>query len=98
MIEKASKAAGCRDSEYHRFVSGKPCVVDGVPGEAHHFGDMYDGRGVGHKATDQKLVPLCHSHHREVEKLGRAGFEQKYGVNFDVTSDRLHLLYKERHG
>jgi len=77
-------------------MSGKPCVACGRPGEAHHFGDMGDGRGTGHKASDQKLIPLCNDHHREVETLGRKKFEMKYHVDFDKTSDRFHFLYEER--
>ncbi len=87
---------GFRDSSYKAFVSGKPCIVHGRSGEAHHYGNMTDGRGTGHKATDQKLVPVCQSCHREVEKLGRQGFEAKYGVDFDKKSDQLHELFNER--
>ena len=96
---KISKGDGFRDKEYHKFVSGKPCIVCGRPGQAHHYGGQAEGRGMTHKASDQFLVPLCDfegSHHREVEKLGREKFEIKYGVNFDVHSEMLHKLYDER--
>jgi hypothetical protein len=96
-----SESEEFRDPDYLTFVSGKPCVVCGRPGEAHHFGGQSDGRGMGHKASDQKLVPLCNdgttmSHHREAEKLGRDKFEARYGLDFEVISGRLHELYNER--
>ena len=96
MAMKFRRREGFRSSEYLAFVSGKPCIVHGSPGEAHHYGDMTDGRGTGHKASDQKLVPVCHACHREVEKLGRKKFESRYGVDFDAVSQRLHELFDER--
>ncbi len=96
---KHSQTKGFRDKEYHRFVSGKPCIVCGRPGQAHHYGGQAEGRGTTHKASDQFLVPLCDgegSHHREVERLGREKFEIKYGVDFDAQSRLLHHLYNER--
>ncbi len=87
---------GFRDSAYRAFVTGKPCIVHGSPGEAHHYGDMTDGRGTGHKATDQNLVPVCQQCHREVEKVGRARFEEKHRVDFDKISETLHRLFNER--
>lgn len=93
---KLSKQEGFRDRNFNRFVSGKPCCVCGSPAEAHHYGGMRDGRGVGHKASDQKLVPLCHCHHREVERMGREKFEKKYGIQFDSINKHYHLIFGER--
>ncbi|MFH0989915.1 MAG: hypothetical protein V1799_07860 [bacterium] len=93
---KTKEIVGFRDKEYLIFVSGKPCIVDGMPGQAHHYGNQSDGRGTGHKATDQKLVPLCVDHHREVERLGRKKFEKKHAVDFDSFSKLYHILYAER--
>ena len=93
---KFHEQEGFRDDEYLAFVSGKPCIVHGSPGQAHHYGDMTDGRGTGHKATDNKLVPLCVPCHRQVERLGREGFEAKHAVDFDRTNERLHVLFNER--
>ena len=93
---KFREQEGFRNDSYKAFVSGKPCIVHGSPGEAHHYGDMTDGRGTGHKATDQKLVPVCQLCHRAVERLGREGFEKQYGVSFDAVNERLHKLFDER--
>jgi hypothetical protein len=87
---------GFRDSKYKAFVSGKPCLVCGRPGEAHHYGGQKDGRGLGYKCSDQRLVPLCHVHHREVERLGRRMFELRYGLEFEKEDHRLHQLFNER--
>lgn len=99
---KFNEQEGFRDKEYHAFVSGKPCIVCGRPGEAHHFGGLQDGRGAGHKASDQKLVPLCNSgsvsHHRMIERLGRKEFERVYCVNLEKCSERLHIVFEERNG
>ena len=97
MTHKYSEASrDIRDRVYLLFVSGKPCVVCGRPGQAHHYGNQCDGRGTGHKASDQKLVPLCEDHHREVERFGRKKFEIKNGVDFDANNERLHELAKEK--
>lgn len=96
MTRKFRSEPGYRDKVYLAFVSGKPCLVCGRHGQAHHYGNQSDGRGTGHKATDQKLVPLCADHHREVEKLGREQFEQIHGLDFDANNERLHELAKEK--
>ena len=99
IVSRFRAQEGFRHERYHAFITGKPCVACGVPGEAHHYGGQQDGRGTGHKATDQKLVPLCHLHHREVERFGRCKFEAKYQVDFDQTSNRYHAIYQEKnHG
>ena len=103
MIEvKNKEQEGFRDKEYLAFVSGKPCIVCGRPGEAHHYGGVAGGRCLGRKASDQYLVPLCNSgpvsHHREIEKLGREEFERVYNVNIEEYSRRLHEIFKERNG
>ena len=38
---------GFRDKDYKTFISGKPCIVCGRPGEAHHYGGMAEGRCLG---------------------------------------------------
>ncbi len=93
---KFHQQEGFRNKQYKAFVSGKPCIVHGSPGQSHHYGDMTDGRGTTHKATDQKLVPVCEACHREVERLGREGFEKKHNVDFDKINERLHELFDER--
>jgi hypothetical protein len=96
MIRKFESEPGYRDKVYLAFVSGKPCLACGRPGQAHHYGGQADGRGTGHKATDQKLVPLCVDHHREVERFGKEKFEEMYSLSFDTTNELLHQLAKEK--
>lgn len=62
------------------WIHEQPCQLqstacDGVT-QAHHLLKPWDGvRGMGLKATDRNLVPLCEKHHRE---LHAAGNEDKF--------------------
>jgi hypothetical protein len=76
-----------------------PCLVCGrVPSEAHH------DRKLGSRATDLRTVPLCQpfgapGHHRHgpesVQVLGRAGFEERFGITMDKETARYHTLWME---
>ena len=55
--------------------------------EAHHLLKPWDGgRGMGLKASDKNVIPLCRLHHRELHKLGNEhtflqtmGYHEDYG-------------------
>lgn len=63
------------NSEKHRLlIKLLPCCVTGKrpPNDGHHLktGPAKSERGMGMKATDRWLVPLCRSSHDELEALG----------------------------
>jgi ERF superfamily len=64
-----------RDKAHRQFVCSQPCLICGRrPSDAHHlrFGQP---RALGHRVSDEFIVPLCRVHHRE---LHRRGDEQKW--------------------
>jgi hypothetical protein len=69
------------NSQVHRDAIGRlPCCVCGKapPNDGHHLksGPAKSERGVGMRATDQWLVPLCRLCHSAVERIGsRREFE-----------------------
>ena len=54
-----------RNKAYLKFVASLPCAVCGVEpaGEAHHVIDAGMGGGMGTKASDLFVFPLCRLHH-----------------------------------
>ena len=66
MIPKDRKI---RDKRYLGLVRGKPCLICGTGGEAHHI--MFaERRGMGQKVGDNWVVPLCHSCHMDLHSFG----------------------------
>ena len=50
--------------------------------QAHHLLKPWDGfRGMGLKATDRNLIPLCFKHHHELHHVGNElkFFDMKFG-------------------
>lgn len=39
-------------------------------GEAHHLKQGTGERGTGMRSTDKRAVPLCRTHHEEIERVG----------------------------
>ena len=58
-----------RSVKYTWFIRGKPCLVCGAPGEAHHV-QYAQPRALSRKTGDQYAVPLCHTHHMELHNIG----------------------------
>mgnify|MGYP003133168310 CR=1 FL=1 len=60
------------------------CIVDNekcsFPIQAHHLLKPFDGiKGMGRKANDKNLVPLCLFHHTELHRMGSEyKFSKKY--------------------
>lgn len=69
-----------RDEVYKTWIRTLPSIVSGLMlCEACHTGD--DG-GMSMKASDYSCVPLTTEEHREYHRVGKAAFEQGYGLNF----------------
>jgi hypothetical protein len=57
-----------RDKAHVRFVSKQPCLICGrKPSDAHHL-RFAQYPALGRKTSDEFVVPLCRSHHREVHR------------------------------
>lgn len=69
-----------RDEKALDVVRAMPCCICGDPTtvEAHH--PRY-GTGMGRKADDDKAMPLCGRHHRELHAMGNEReFWASYGL------------------
>ena len=69
----------CKSKKLLAWVREMACCVQDLscngPIEAHHLMKPWvDGRGMGMKATDKNVVPLCAFHHRQMHT--------KYGDEF----------------
>jgi hypothetical protein len=67
-----------RDTDHRKMVSYLPCLICGLRAghgylnDPHHLQRGLDPkeRGMGRKASDRWLVPLCREHHRWAEATG----------------------------
>jgi hypothetical protein len=57
-----------RDKIHIKWVSKRPCLICGrQPSDPHHL-RFAQSRALGRKISDEFIVPLCRSHHREVHR------------------------------
>jgi hypothetical protein len=81
------------DRRYLAWLHALPCAVCGTrPVHAHHV------RVLGGRRDDRRAVPLCPLHHlwdgpESVHRLGRRGFEQRHGIDFEALIARLNEVY-----
>ena len=59
-----------RDKAHLRFVASQTCLVCGrQPSDPHHL-RFAQRRALGLKVSDEFTVPLCRTHHREIQRYG----------------------------
>ena len=59
-----------RNKKHLEFVTKKPCLVCGrSPSDAHHL-RFAQPQALGRKGSDEFTVPLCRTHHRELDSRG----------------------------
>lgn len=70
-----------RDEGYRRFVASLPCFGCGVQGisQAAHSNQGGNGKGLGIKASDVNLFPLC------ATQPGRVGCHEKHDLLLGMT-------------
>lgn len=93
---RRSARAPIRDWKYRAWVRSFQCLVcrTGRLIEAAHTGD----HGIGQKASDRGVVPLCAVCHRvgaqSYHVLGRGAFELAHGLDLAEVVRTLNLQWK----
>src|ERR1043166_8837867 len=78
------KPSRVQSKTYLDWVRRRPCLICGSVSQAHH------SISKGARGSDFRAIPLCANHHRELHRLGRSTFEERYRL--DVTEEILRLL------
>ena len=73
-IDKSLMALGevrrLRDKAHLRFVASQPCLIcERTPSDPHHL-RFAQPRAMGRKTSDEFVVPLCRTHHRQNHQTG----------------------------
>ena len=79
-VRGLGKPVRLRDKDHRKFVLRQPCLVCGrVPSDAHHL-TFTQPRALGRRVSDEFVVPVCRTHHRELHRSGwRSGYGSKRG-------------------
>ena len=89
-----------QSKQHLSYVRGLRCAIPtyGCQGrtEAHHLMRPWDGgRGMGMKALDTNVIPLCQLHHRELHKRGdEISFFEEMGYNRDYGKALSRRLWE----
>ena len=79
-----------RDKAHLRFVSLQPCLLCGrTPSDPHHlrFAQL---RALARKTSDEFVVPLCRTHHRQNHQVGdEVSWWERSGIDPIVVANRL---------
>ncbi len=86
---RKSEFARCYGSRQRvAFVKSLPCAVNlGCS----HWGIEnvhIETGGVSRKSSDDKILPLCEVHHRQLHIIGRESFERIYGIILEEAARR----------
>lgn len=67
------------DKAHLKWVKTLPCLICGVsPCDPAHI-SKGSGSGMGRKADDNRVVPLCREHHIKQGNIGEVSFWYEYG-------------------
>jgi hypothetical protein len=71
-----------RDKTHLRFVALQPCLLCGrSPSDPHHL-RFAQPRAMGRKSSDEFVVPLCRTHHRQNHQVGdEVSFWKQSGID-----------------
>lgn len=95
-----SRSKNKSEKLYLSRVAGLGCIVcknlnlGETPAEIHH---IRTGQGVGQRADNFKVIPLCHTHHRNgghgvAIHAGRQSWEDNYGTETELLVQVLYEL------
>ncbi|EPD6706001.1 DUF968 domain-containing protein [Cronobacter sakazakii] len=71
------------NEKYTRWVKQQPCACCGKPADDPHHIIGYGMSGMGTKAHDLFVIPLCRAHHNELH-ADTVAFEEKYGSQLEL--------------
>jgi hypothetical protein len=86
-----------RDKVHIKWVSTRPCLICGrQPSDPHHL-RFAQPRALGRKVSDEFIVPLCRTHHREVHRSSNeVAWWKQAGIDAIALARKLwretHLL------
>ncbi|WP_423828533.1 DUF968 domain-containing protein, partial [Staphylococcus aureus] len=69
--------------KYTRWVKTQPCACCGMPADDPHHLIGHGQGGMGTKAHDLFVLPLCRKHHDELH-TDTVAFEEKYGSQLEL--------------
>ena len=69
--------------KYTRWVKTQPCACCGMPADDPHHLIGHGQGGMGTKAHDLFVLPLCRKHHNELH-TDTVTFEEKYGSQLEL--------------
>jgi hypothetical protein len=84
-----------RDKVHVKYVSKRPCLICGrQPSDPHHL-RFAQRTALGRKVSDEFIVPLCRTHHREVHRSSdEVAWWKQSGID---ALDAAHKLWRETH-
>jgi len=53
---------------------------------------------MGRKSDYTQIVPMCHTHHEEMHRLGEKTFQRKYGLDLDMIAQVVTVRWEEHNG
>jgi hypothetical protein len=85
-----------RDEKYLALVRELPCCVCGAPprSDPHHIVLRSGYKGFNYKLPDVWAIPLCRSHHDEIQQ-GVERWEERHGCQKEFALLTLAQLYSE---
>jgi hypothetical protein len=84
-----------RDKGHVKYVSKRPCLIYGrQPSDPHHL-RFAQQPALGRKVSDEFIVPLCRTHHREVHRSSdEVAWWRQSGID---ALEAAHKLWRETH-
>jgi ERF superfamily len=84
-----------RDKVHIKYVSKRPCLICGrQPSDPHHL-RFAQQPALGRKVSDEFIVPLCRTHHREVHRSSdEVAWWKQSGIDALETANKL---WRETH-
>jgi ERF superfamily len=84
-----------RDKVHIKYVSKRPCLICGrQPSDPHHL-RFAQQPALGRKVSDEFIVPLCRTHHREVHRSSNeVAWWKQSGID---ALEAAHKLWRETH-
>jgi dTDP-4-dehydrorhamnose reductase len=87
--------ARLRDKDHRKFVLRQPCLVCGrLPSDPHHL-TFTQPRALGRRVSDEFVVPVCRTHHRELHRSGNEAAWWRR-LNIDPIPVALRLWQQTR--